>query len=294
MAYSSAAAPSIHPLPAISRILFPTDFSPCSKAAIPYACAIAKSYGAELRVVNVVGPQPLVGPMGVPYTDPEQQDETARRQLRMLVDSTDFHSIKLQHSVHRGSVSDTLCRIVEEDRCDLLVVGTHGRHGVKQFVMGSVAEELFRRVSCPVLTVGPGARKPVDRNVQFRRILFATDLSEASTKILHYVESLAHVTDAELVVFHAVPDSRDATFDDRLAAAKRRLAELMPKGVAKTDTSLKVGQPAELIVETASQRECDLIVIGARRGPRLAAHVPWAVAHEVVCAAPCPVMTVGH
>jgi nucleotide-binding universal stress UspA family protein len=298
MNHASAVAPVIRPLPGINRILLATDLSACSKAAIPYACALARSYHARVHLLNVLGPQPLVGPMGVPYADPEQEHEASRRQLRALADCPEFRSIEKEYSVHRGKVPDVVGRIVEEDKIDLLVVGTHGRHGVKQFVMGSVAEQLFRHATCPVLTVGPGAARNIPHDAKFKRILLGTDFSSGSVNVVQYAESLARATDAALIIFHAIPDRRDAssqaTFDDEIAAARKRIAELRPAGLSDVDTSLKIGRPAELIVETATERNADLIVIGARRGPRLASHVPWAVAHEVVCAAPCPVMTIAH
>lgn len=294
MMFSSAAAPSLRPLPHIDRILFATDFSASSKAAIPYACALARIYHSKVHVLNVVGPQPLIGPLGLPSTDPEQAHETARRQLQAVADCAHFKSIEKEYSVHRGNVSEVVCRIVEENNIDLLVVGTHGRRGVKQFVMGSVAEQLFRQACCPVLTVGLGARAGVGDDPKFKRILLATNLSPVSAGIVQYAESLAIANDAALVLFHAIADRPRSALDDEIAWAKKRLAELKPTTVHDVDTSIKIGPPAELIIETATQREVDLIVIGARRGPKLASHIPWAVAHEVVCAAPCPVVTIGH
>jgi nucleotide-binding universal stress UspA family protein len=295
-----AAAPVSRPLPAIKTILFATDFSPCSNAAMPYACTLAKLYNAKVHLLNVVGPEPLVGPLGVPYADTEQEHERARRELRALADCPQFVAPEKECSVHRGKIPDVICRIVEDDKIDLVVMGTHGRHGVRQFVIGSVAEDVFRHASCPVLTIGPGAKKLTSPTAKFATIVVATDLSAASQKVILYGEALALKNEGKLVLCHVIPDGdgmeapSPTYLDDQIAAAKKRLAELVPKSVRNVETSLKVGQPAELIIETASERGADLIVVGARRGPRLASHAPWAVAHEIVCAAPCPVMTVCH
>ncbi len=296
MTYSSAFAPVIRPVPAIRKILVTTDFSACSKSAIPYACLIARTYGSEVQIMNVLGPQPLLGPMGVSYTYSEQDRQTAFRQLQAIGQGPEFRTITTEFSVHRGEVGEVVCRVVEEQKIDLLVLGTHGRRGLKQFVMGSAAEHLFRHVSCPVLTVGPGAPKDVAPDAGFKRILAATDLTPKSAIVVEYAEGLARNSGAHLTLFHAIPDrsqsADEVSLDDQIAAAKKRL-ELAVKNV-DNDTSLKIGRAAELIIETATEREADLIVIGARRGLRLAAHSPWAVAHEVVCAAPCPVITVSH
>lgn len=300
MMSASAAAPASRPLPAFKTILFATDFSPCSNAAMPYACTLAKLYDAKVHLLNVVGPEPLVGPLGSPYTDAEQEHEKARRELTALADCPSFVAREKECSVHRGKIPDVICRMVETDDIDLVVMGTHGRHGVKQFVIGSVAEDVFRHASCPVLTIGPGARKLTSPTAKFATILVATDLSPASQIIIRYGEALALKNDGQLVLCHVIPDNEGSEapsptyLDDQILAAKKRLSELAPRSVPNVDTSLKVGQPAELIIETASERGADLIIVGARRGPRLASHAPWAIAHEVVCAAPCPVMTVCH
>jgi nucleotide-binding universal stress UspA family protein len=100
-------------------------------------------------------------------------------------------------------------------------------------------------------------------------------------------------------LFHAVPEAPEASdsntyTEDLISAARAQLMQLKPAAGFRAEISIKIGPPAELILQAAEDWNADLIVVGAHRGMRLAARNPWAVAHEIVCGASCPVLTVGH
>jgi nucleotide-binding universal stress UspA family protein len=259
---------------------------------------LAAEHRATLHFVNVIGPRPLVGPLGAPYADTESENNDALRALRTLGQTPAAISTRHEYSVHRGSVSEILCRIVSARDVDLVVMSTHGRHGVRHFVIGSVAEEVFRNAECPVLTIGPGAN-PEKSQGRFGTILTALDLSPGSEKVLEYARTFSETSKARLVLFHAVPEPPEAAdqsryLDDMVATDRAQMLELKARASCTPELSIKIGPPAEMILQAAEDRGADLIVVGAHRGMRLAAHNPWAVAHEIVCAAPCPVLTVGH
>jgi hypothetical protein len=87
-----------------------------------------------------------------------------------------------------GDVCVALEEVIGQEHIDLVVVGTHSRMGLSKFIFGSVAERILRRVSTPVLTVGPKAAPDGEpqRREASRPLLFATDFSEASLRILPY------------------------------------------------------------------------------------------------------------
>lgn len=296
----ASATPLRQALPKIANILYATDFSPCSRTALPYACTLASRHRATLHMINVVGPHPLVGPLGTHYAEVEDEDERARRELALIAEAPMVKALRRECTVHRGNVPDVVCRVADERGIDLIVMATHGRRGVRQFVLGSVAEQVVRHAHCAVLTIGPGASKQGPAGGRFARMLVALDLSPASLAVLDYARTMALANESRLVIFHAVQDNPELTFgypdyvDDAVVNARKRITELMPEDLPEADIAIQIGSPAELILRTATDRESDLIVIGARRGPKLASRVPWAVAHEVVCAAPCPVLTVPH
>src|SRR5260370_42206260 len=102
----------------------------------------------------------------------------------------------------RGKVTNELGRIVQEHEIDLLVVGTHGRGGVRKLFMGSVADEILRHAACPVLSIGPNVSCKPNGEIQFHHILFPTDFSEESLAALTYAISLAEDDQAQLSLLH--------------------------------------------------------------------------------------------
>src|SRR5450755_5098459 len=138
------------------NILFATDFSPAAARAIPYVKKIAKHYDATLVTLHVR--TPVVNPMTEPATWPtyleaaKVRDEQHRKEL---LDA--FAGIPTQVLIEEGSIQTCLEEAIEENNTDLVVIGTRGRTGVEKLLLGSVAEEIFRTVPCPVLTVGPRA-----------------------------------------------------------------------------------------------------------------------------------------
>jgi nucleotide-binding universal stress UspA family protein len=299
MMSATSAAVFPKPLPKIENVLFPTDFSRCAQTALPYACTLAQQNNATLHMLNVVN-SPMPAELGVPYMEPAAEDDAARRDLARMAELPIVKAVRHEISIHRGLVWEVACRLADERKFPLIVMATHGRRGVRQFFLGSVAEQVFRRSHCPVLTVGPGAPKTGPANGRFSTILLALDLSPESLTVVDWAHMLALANQSRLILFHSTLENADVAsaipnyLEDAVEKAKKRMSALVRKDVPWTDIAIKIGDAAEKILETALDRNADLIVIGARRGRTLAAHTPWAVAHEVVCAAHCPVLTVSH
>lgn len=280
--------------PKFKNILFATDFSPSSEAAVPYARAIAKRYGATVHMLHVVGPEPMIGPLGVPYIDVEREDRAVREKLNHLTCSYDFMGIPCLEAVRRGPVWDVVSQIVADRSIDLIVLGTHGHRGFKHLVLGSVAERVFRGASCPVLTVGPHVRAA--GLIAFATVLYATDFSPDSARAWEYAVSLAQRNEAKLILFHAVEESPEIMalyLKEAAAAAQQRLLTLVPKDPQISCSVLaECGPAADMILKVAEDTNANLIVMGIHGGAFASAHVPWPIAHQVVCRACCPVLTV--
>jgi len=132
-----------------SVILFPTDFSTASDAALEHAAALAKSAGASLLIVHVEEPPLAYGGGELYYGLPEPDPE---RILRMLEDvKPNDASVPYTHRLTMGDPASEIVRIAEDDAAEMIVLGTHGRTGVTRLLMGSVAEAVVRRAPCPVL-----------------------------------------------------------------------------------------------------------------------------------------------
>ena len=107
-----------------------------------------------------------------------------------------------------GAVWPVLSKVLKEHEIDLIVLGTHGRTGVQKVLLGSSAEEVFRRARVPVVTIGPGVRNGAHSGGRFRCVLFATDFNAVSTVAGAYAVSLAQENQARLILLHILSKAR--------------------------------------------------------------------------------------
>lgn len=287
---------------ALNNILYLTDFSEPSEAALPFAAAIAREFGAKVYSFHVLIPAAYV------YTAPEltavgiEAQEEAAQQNMMRVESQ-LAGLPHECAIERGTgIWDSLDRAVKDYKIDLIVLGTHGRTGAQKLLMGSVAEEVFRRSPVPVLTIGPRAGGGVHRAAKFHRVLYATDFTRESSAAAPYAISMAQENQARLILLHVMAppetplDERSA--GDLVSNASFRLHEVVPAEAelwCKPEAVVETGNAAEKILATAKERGADLIVLGIRdtHGHTGAAtHLERATAHKVVAHATCPVLTV--
>jgi nucleotide-binding universal stress UspA family protein len=175
-------------------------------------------------------------------------------------------------------------------------------------LLGSVAEDILRHAPCPVLTVGPkvsGRAKlpefeddgrdlaPVDLGL--RQILYATNLTPASLSVAPVALGLAEEFESRLAlmhVFESYPNLKSKP--GPIEAGVQQLQALVRKDSALAyvpEIVMEFGSAPKCIVKIATEREADLIVLGARPAD-LTTRLPWTTVHEVVAHAPCPVLTV--
>jgi nucleotide-binding universal stress UspA family protein len=289
-------------LPSFNRILLVTDFSRFSESAVPFARLLAEHYHAHLSVAHVVRPETeegSAGPSSAAETQAaaDSQREAAEAQMRVFLAE---HSLEDAPSyIGRGSVTDVLAGVIQEQNIDLVVLGTHGRSGVGKLMMGSIAQRIFNVVTCPVLTVSPRARKTWGAGGKLGKILYATDFSDDAMKAFPYALSLAKVSDAELLLLHVPKGSpKEALTEDNVQRDHQALFQLVPAAARnwlKFDTLVIPGNAAENIVKAASEHNADFVVIGAHRveeGPLYSINVPLSTAYQIVAHAHCPVLRV--
>ena len=282
----------------LKTILFTTDFSPASQAALPYVQALVRWYGSKVIVAHSVPPEPALSvPMDAAPLNMNLSWQEAQNKMTAFLRTDPLPGIVHETVLEQGDLWDVLSDLIRRHDIDLVVLGTHGRQGLKKLVLGSAAEQIFRLAPCPVLTVGPKAVCHAVRFENWKRILFATDFSAGSLKALPYALSMAEENNAQLMLMHSIPLVPVQQHDDVLEGARRRLEKLVPLEAAdwcKPEYVVRFEFAAEGILKVAKERHADLIVMGVRAAasPRTSAHLPWATAYEVVCHAHCPVLTV--
>jgi universal stress protein A len=134
----------------INRILFPTDFSHTGDAALNMATALARDSQASLLIVHVEEPPVAYGGGEMYYGMPEPALDEIKRMLAE-VKPTD-PSVPFDHRLVTGDPASAIVKLANEEQVDLIIMGTHGRTGLRRLLMGSVAEAVVRRAPCPVLT----------------------------------------------------------------------------------------------------------------------------------------------
>jgi nucleotide-binding universal stress UspA family protein len=288
---------------ALKNVLFATDFSACSNAALPYALSIARRFGATLHSAYVKPTDAEIF-FASPESWPAVAEEDDRRD-QARIEELEKRLPQIPHDMltPRGKVADALVRIIAEQDIDLLVLGTHGRAGLGKLFLGSVAEEIFRRAACPVFSVGPHVSRKPEGEDRFQHIVFATDFSEDSLAALPYAVSLAEDDQAHLALLHVVehPAAGIVDLDEVKAVQMRRLQELLPTEAASwchAECMLEFGRQfapaAERILEVARNRAADLIVLGVRSAHGklgLITHLASTTA-QILTQAGCPVLTV--
>ncbi len=282
----------------IKNILFTTDFSPASATALPYVRALAKWFEAKVVIAHsAAAVAPLAMPMDPLPVEMDLEWESAESKLKEFAGSNPLPGAETETALCRGDLWNTLPDLEERYGIDLVVLGTRGREGIKKLVLGSGAEQIFRRATCPVLTVGPNVHPGEVEFENWKHILFATDFSEGSLHALPYALSIAEENQAQLTLLHLialVPMQRQDLVEEQ---ARKRLQSLLPADATDWCTPecvVRFEFPSDGILKTAEERGADLIVMGVHKSdaPRTLAHMPWAIAYEVVCHAHCPVLTV--
>jgi nucleotide-binding universal stress UspA family protein len=127
----------------LQTILHPTDFSERSGYALQLVCSLARDHGARLIVLHV---------MPVPLAQEKRlyREEMAGELNRLGAPDA---QVRVEHRLEEGDAATQILRVAQETGCDLIVLGTHGRTGLGRLLMGSVAEQVLRMATCPVLTV---------------------------------------------------------------------------------------------------------------------------------------------
>jgi len=297
----------------VKNVLFATDFSATSEAALPYATAICRRFGSTMHLVHVLSDAGLLMmtggvdyvSMGTIYEDAQNE---AKEKLEQL--ASHFENIPHRIYVRHGQVWKNLALILEANEIDLIVVGTHGRTGLGKLLLGSVAEDILRHAPCPVLTVGPKvsgrAKLPAFRNhgtdlapveLDLRQIVCATNFVGSAARLAQEAVALADEFHARLTLLHVMEDySRLGSQPEPIAEGLRRLKELIPPNAELQyipETLLDFGHAPERILKAAEEREADMIVLGARAWSDIGStHLPWSVAPHVIAQAHCPVLTI--
>jgi nucleotide-binding universal stress UspA family protein len=288
------------------NILFAADFSANSKEAFRVACSLASESKTRMFVIHVVEPHWVAedpayyGQPMVQFYDAGNEPGTLERVERKLTDEyAPNHPVDVAYYVREGEIADEILKLANETVSDLIVMGTHGRTGLRWLLAGSVAISVLRRAHCPVLALHatPLPHKVDDLAV----ILHPTDFSESSQAALQVARSLARDLGSRLVLLHVAPlevyvsgmmaSEMDVdAFRHSLEEIRNRLDGMDLK--YPVEVELSRGDASDEIVRVAEELGCGLIVMGTHGRTGLGKLLLGNVAESVLPRAHCPVLVV--
>lgn len=288
------------------HILVATDFSEASARAIDAAVGFGRAFASKLSVVNAYG-FTAVAPSMMPYDAAETLRTLKARSLEELEKLQGERMSELPNTdvaalVDRGT-ANTIVDHATEHGVDLIIVGSHGRSGIKRMVLGSVAERVVRHAACDVLVVGPDAKPDAPFA---ERVFVATDLSEQSGFALNKAHVLAQAFNADVCLAHVydatetmppidhvvVPQSEKQAMNARLTRLHELHAAHMDKSARVSVELLTSPSAAAAICERAEKGKYDLIVLSKHGRSAIARMLIGSVAEAVTRIAHRPVLVV--
>jgi nucleotide-binding universal stress UspA family protein len=294
----------------IQRILCPVDFSDHSRRALDHAIAIARWYKSTVTVLRVFSPAPVAaaGPGPVIF-EPIVLTPVDRDQLladtKAFAETESAPGVTIEAVVREGNTAGEI--LAASMKADLLVIGTHGRSGFERLVLGSVAEKVLRKATCPVMIVPKALPDAVPAGpVIYKRILCPVDFSDSSLHALKYAISLAQEADGRLTVLHVVAHEIEYTsgleyagmtvgdfLKEREDALQRQLQDIVAGApeFCHMEALMTHGKPWREVLRVAEEKQSDLIVMGVQG--RGAADILFfgSTTQHVVREASCPVVT---
>lgn len=297
----------------IRNILFPTDFSNCASQALEHALFLARYFNAKLHLFHAIV---------LHQRDPHNPEfhfpdlKALQDQLKkMASDSMDgdlrtsMESEKeLDMTMEEAwgiSADNLILEYSEEHKIDLIVMGTHGRRGLGYMFLGSIAQEVVRKASCPVLTIRESEKpKPPGKT---DRILSPIDFSDHSIVAMLMAREVARLYGAKLQVLHVIEETTHPAF---YGISKEIVWGLRAEIVNRSEKELHrifnqykepeiawefkviAGHVANEILEYALHNKVDLIVLATHGLSGLKHFLLGSVAEKVIRRSPCPVLTV--
>lgn len=275
----------------MQKILVPTDFSTEANYAVELAARLGKKMDAEVVLLHVVEDSTITS---VHYTGeidlPDMQDrlfilkliEKAKSQLSETM--ANYSDLNISEILRIGNPYHNIKDIIAEQAVDMVIMGTKGASGVSELLVGSNAEKVVRHAKCPVLTVKQSAA-----DLEFRNIVFATDLQQQDELCVNAVKSFGKMFDAKI---HMVRINTPNNFEADHTSIKALEDYAQKYGFENYDTRVfNDFSEEDGIIHFAESTGADMIAMATHGRTGFAHLLTGSIAEDVVNHAKRPVLT---
>lgn len=287
---------SIAPATTFTEVLIASDFGQEADRALAYAKSIVRASDGELLLVHVAEP---VSHIAVPEAawvgDDPLRAQRQSEQTEAAGDALRAEGLRAATLCPFGGVAEEVAEAARKHRANLVVVGTHGRHGLARLVAGSQAERITDALRIPVLIVGPKAPFPPPVEWRLKNILCTTSLDRQGAELVAYAYGIAREHNARFDVTYRDVAEEQKDYSDWLEF-KKAVKDLLPlengrKPILHADF---LEEPeADNLVRMAIARQVDLLILGIRHK-----FIEWptfrvgGIMPRLLAESPCPLLTV--
>jgi nucleotide-binding universal stress UspA family protein len=275
----------------IKKILVPVDFSPIASNALETAIAMCKRQLSTLTLIYVIENSyllfpPEAGGAGAeifPQLQKDANDNLAKwcKELRTK------HDIVINHVVQAGNPADEICRWALHKKYDMVVMGTHGTSGLREFFMGSNAYRVVKNAPCPVMTI-PGTQQWIE----FKKILFPIRMVPHALDKYEYVRPIIRKNHAVLLVAGIVKKNDPGDFIEMKKLVDTVRQRITDDDVVCNSEVHNCENVAREVLDIANVSKPDLIVITATLDNSLKDFFLGPYTQDIVNHAQVPVLSI--
>jgi nucleotide-binding universal stress UspA family protein len=280
------------------NILFPIDFSECSRALNQEVEWLANRFNSRVTLLNVLEiPSSWYGSGEAPLMSSDCFREYIEGAKQRVSDyKLQIPDSRVVRLTAEGDSAFHIKSYVEEHNVDLVMMGTHGYGALRRLLLGSVVMKVLHDVNCPVWTHSPAILRP--ESLKMANFLCALELADDAVPLLRFAKELGAEFGASVRIVHSVPETESRPykyFDQDLHAFLMRSAgeEISHRQTqAGTDfpVSLTAQPIGQYIAEISADRAADLIVLGRGKTQELFGTLRTHT-YDILRQASCPVLS---
>ncbi|HEY4358337.1 MAG TPA: universal stress protein [Acidobacteriaceae bacterium] len=280
------------------RIVVGLDYDESGRQVLQVASQMAAVFGSKVYLVHAFLPPPPADDLQVipgDYLQRSNAEASHHVQSAIAGASPSIDAKTWNISACIDDPAELVLKTARDQQADLILLGSHGRRGLRNLLLGSTAETILSRAECPVMVLGPEYEP---QGAGWPTVLFATDLEKTGIRAAEYASAIAARHHGSLLLLHVVsrkPRADGETrewVEDHIRETLCRLLSPLALQRCRHEAIVAYGDPAQEILAAADMKRADLIVLGAGDHKVMADHPPWRTVAHVIASARCPVLNV--